>query len=913
MTAVGLRIFGALLRLLPDAFRRDMADAMAEAVRARAAENRQLGKLAALSFWLREYTGLMRVALTERLRFRKHFHTRTTKRFITMHDLLRETRFALRRLARAPGFTTAAFLTLALAIGAVVSIWAVVKNVMLDPLTYPNSDHLVVLEHGLPGVGADRGVNLTQGLYALYRDGAHTLDDMAMHTSSQVTLTGVGEPETLAAIAVTPGLARVLGVQPSLGRWFDADAGQEGSARTTVLSHALWVTRFGSDPNIVGSSLRLNGIPHEVIAVMPPGFAFPDRELRFGATADAEDAMIWTPLAEPTKGELGGFNYGAIARMAGDVTLESVRTELNGLIARLPEAFPEAGFARQLLDEAKLNAQPLMMKDRIIGSLSRTTIWVLLVTVGLVLVLACANVANLFLVRSDTRQIELAVRRALGAGRRGLAGQFLFESLWLSLAGGAAGVALAAGSVVLLRASAPEGLPRITEIQLDPLVLLSAGVLCVLVGLVLGFVPLVGRMPALAAAIHEAGRRSTSAASRIRARGILVATQVALASVLLVACGLMVRSFLHLTRIDPGFTAERVLTFSVGLPGARYPESTDALAFHDRLLERLNGLPGVEQAAVVNCTPLAGWCFGDPLDVEGRAQVPGQPAPVITMRRASPEYFETLGIAVQTGRLFQSSERDSGAPVAVINRALADLYFPGEDPIGKRVKSAGRRTEAWATIVGIVDNTATMSITETKPVASIFFPLGDLSNVAGVPRHRMTYIVRTESAPFGILAVVRAELRGQDPELALADVTSMDQLVADSGARIALTLVLLAIAAATALLLAAVGIYGVISYTITRRTGEIGVRLALGARPADVVRMIVGQGGVTAGAGLLVGLLAARAFGHFMDALLFGVQARDPATYTVVALGLGLLVVAATWLPARRAARLDPVSALRAD
>jgi putative ABC transport system permease protein len=374
----------------------------------------------------------------------------------------------------------------------------------------------------------------------------------------------------------------------------------------------------------------------------------------------------------------------------------------------------------------------------------------------------------------------------------------------------------------------------------------------------------------------------------------------------------MVRSFLHLARLDPGFTAERVLTFNVGLPGARYPESTDAIAFHDQLLESLSGLPSVENAAVVSCAPLAGWCFGDPLEVEGRTTVPGEPAPVITMRRASAEYFATMGIAVEAGRVFQASERDSGAPVAVINRALADLYFPNEDPIGKRVSASGR-DGVWATIVGIVDNTATLSITETKSVASIFFPIGELSNVAGVPRHRMTYVVRTESAPFGILPLVRAELREMDSELALADVASMDRIVADSGARIAFTLVLLAIAATTALLLAAVGIYGVISYAVTRRTGEIGVRLALGARPGDVVRMIVGQGGVTAAAGLLVGLLAARVFGRFMDALLFGVQSRDLVTYVAVAVGLGLLVVAATWLPARRAARLDPVSALRTD
>ena len=906
-----MRIFRALLRLLPHAFRHEMADAMTEAARVRAAEHRRRGKLAVLSYWLREYSGLVRVALTERLRSREHLYSRNSKRFVTMYDLLRETRFALRRLARAPGFTTAAFLTLALAIGAVVSIWAVVKNVVLDPLAYPESDRLVVLEHGLPGVGADRGVNLTPGLYMLYRDGAHMLEALALHNSNEMTLTGEGEPETLATAGVTPSLEQVLGVEPMLGRWFDAEAGQEGSALTVILSHALWVTRFGADRAVVGRTIRLNGMTREVIAVMPPGFSFPDREIRYGASAGKREVMLWTPLAEPRDPQLGGFNYSAIARARDGATLDGVRAEMDGLIARLPEMFPSNGFAQELVGEAKINAQPLMLKDRVLGGISRT-MWVLLATVALVLVLACANLANLFLVRSDARQTELAVRRALGAGRRGVASQFLSESLVLSVAGGTAGIALAAVSVGLLRSSAPE-LPRLAEIRLDPIVLLSAGALCVVVGLALGFVPLVGRWPALASAIHEAGRRSTSAVSRIRVRGLLVATQVALASVLLVACGLMVRSFMHLSRLNPGFVAERVLTFNVALPGARYPEPMNAVAFHDRLLERLAGLPGVESAAVVSCAPLAGWCFGDPLEVEGRATVPGAPAPVITMRRASPGYFQTMGIALESGRLFEATDGD-GAPVVVINRALADLYFPNEDPLGKRVAPAGRRPDApRATVVGIIGNTTTMSITETKAVASVFFPFGELREISPVPQRRMTYVVRTEAAPLGLLPAVRGAIRELDAELALADASSMDRIVADSGARIAFTLVLLAIAATTALLLGAIGIYGVISYAVTRRTGEIGVRLALGARPGDVVRMIVGQGSATAAAGLLVGLLAARAFGHFMNALLFGVQPRDPATYVAVALGLGLLVVAATWLPARRAARLDPVSALRAD
>lgn len=894
---MGARLYGRLLALLPLSFRMEMGAAMAQA-----ADEGSSASGRRRTYWLRECAGLLRVVVSERLRdVPSHVHE-SVRRRSKVSVLMSEMRPALRRLRRAPGFSLAAVLTLSLALGAVVSIWAVVKNVVVDPLPYEESDRLVLLEHGLPGLGAPAGVGTTEALHVLYREDAASLESVAIYWTDDYTLTGAGEPESVAVTRVTPQFARVLRVEPLLGRWFDPGVVGTDAPRHAVLSHAMWTTRFGSDPDIVGTTIRLNEITFEVIGVMRAGFAHPD-----------EDTRLWIPIVEPgPDARVGGFNFHGLGRLSAGATLESLRREQDALIARLPEAFPGSPFAERILTDGQLNAQPVLVKERTVGAVART-MWVLLATVGLVLVLACANVANLFIVRSDGRRTEMAVRRALGADRRSLAAQFVAEGLLLSLGGGLIGAALAATAVRALRVIGADRLPRLREVVLDPGVLLPALVLSVVVGLLLGLIPLARRLPTLADDVQQAGRRSTSSGARVRARGVLVATQVALASVLLVACGLMTRSFIHLTRVDPGFDAAGALTFHLGVPASRYPERSDAYAFHDRMIERIGGLPGVTAAAYANCAPLEGWCFGDPLLVEGRAsENEASTPPVITMRRTSAGYFETLGMRLVRGRLLTRAD-EGGAPVIVVNRALVDTYFPGEDAIGQRVRVFGNDEAPWSTIVGIVENTATVSVDEARPAPSAFFPNGVDDGGPGTPAHRVTYVVRAETPPLGLVPAIRAAVREADPDLALADVATLEQTIADSGARISFALVLLGIAAVTALLLGAIGIYGVISYAVARRTGEIGVRLALGARPAEVVRMIVKQGAGAVSLGLAVGMAAAFGFGNFMDAMLFGVTSADVPTYVLVLVLLALLAFIATWIPARRAASLDPVSALRTD
>lgn len=890
---MGERLYRRLLGLLPEDFRADLGEAMTEHAAARARDG------GAALYWTREYASLVRVALQERWRARRR-NARRTQVGEGMMDGLRELRFAARRLVRAPTFTIASLLTLSLALGAAIAIWAVVKNVVVDPLPYESSADLVLLEHGLPGVGATSGVNITDGLFALYRDDARTLESAAMYQTGPRTLTGVGDPVSLQIARTTPGLARVLRVQPMLGRWFEADAGRSGDAREVVLSHGVWVSRFGSDPAVLGRAILLDETPYEVIGVMPRGFAFPET-----------DVQVWTALEEPgTDARPGGFNYSGIGRLSAGATLASLRTDLDALILRLPEVYPAEGFARRLLDDGKLNAQPVFLKERTVGSVAQT-MWVLLATVGLALLLAAANVANLFLVRSEARQTELAVRRALGAGRRGVAAQYLAESTILSALGGAAGLAVAVAATSLLRAHGPERLPRLDEVGIDAGVLGVAALLCVGMALFLAVVPLLRRQPALARTIQDAGRRNSAGGARVRARGVLVATQVALAVVLLVACGLMTRSFVHMSKLDHGFDADGVLTFHLALPSARYPENASAVLFHEQLLERIGGLPGVTAASVVSCAPLEGWCYGDPLGVDGRP-ADGPTPPVVMMRMATPSFFATLGIDVEEGRVFEDAE--NAVPLAVVNRALVDAYFPDEDPIGQRVRPGpAEYPGSWATIVGVVENTATMSVTETSASPAIYFPLGFVDYETGISRRRVTYVIRASTPPLGVLPAIRAAVHELDADLALADATTLERSVADSGARISFAMVLLAIAALTALLLGAVGIYGVISYTVTRRTSEIGVRLALGAKPREVVGMIVRQGTGAIGAGLVTGLVAALAFGRFMDSILFGVPSTDLATYAAVAILLAVLSAAAMWVPARRAAGLDPVSALRAE
>ena len=815
---------------------------------------------------------------------------------------------------RSPAFTLAAVLTLALAIGANVSIFAVVQRVVLNPLPYPDSDRLIELDHGAQRLNLPSGMGMTRGFYYQYSERARTLDGLALYDTENLTLTGEGDPERIRVTRVTTTFAPVMHVWPTLGRWFREEEGRLGAPSLAVLSHGLWIRRYGGDPGIIGRPVILAGMPAEVIGVMPASFAFPDPRVD-----------IW--IAEPMTRSMGFgiWLYNGVARLRDGVTLADARTELNTLIADVPRAFPGDPFVVGNSEEIKLFSNPRTLKDATVGSVARG-LWILLASVGLVLLVACANVANLFLVRSDARQREVAVRRALGAGRLGIARYFFAESALLSIAGGAIGLALAWGAVRLLVAHGPATLPRLGEVRLDGVTVAYTCGLTMLAALAFGAIPLWRGAP-LATSLHESGRSHTASRGRHRARQVLMGGQVALALMLLVASGLMLRSFQKLRALDPGFNATSALTFSIGLPHREYSTRVEAVAAHQAILDRLSALPGVTAVSASTCLPLSReGCMGNTVRVQGRAIPPGTVPPLAVFNAIAAGYFDTMGIRLVRGRTLDRADIERREPVVVVDEVFAQRIFPNQNPIGEHVASnrpptrPGENPNLWLTIVGVVSKTPTRVLADSDPIAQLYMPMSiaggpdvPVSSLVGPDVSVMSYVVRSATSRAGLVSSVRRAIDTVDAKLAIAQVRTLESILDSASAQMAFTMVLIAIAAGVALTLGVIGIYGVMSYIVTQRTGEIGVRLALGAQSASVAGMIVRQGGLVALAGVAVGLVTAVAGSRVIESLLYGVSPRDPSVFSATTLLLLGVALVACWLPARRAARLSPLEALRTE
>jgi predicted permease len=592
-----------------------------------------------------------------------------------------------------------------------------------------------------------------------------------------------------------------------------------------------------------------------------------------------------------------------------------VRSQANALIAGLPGAFPQVPFAQTIVNEVRLASAAAPLKEQLVGRV-QGALWILLAAVGVVLAIACANVANLFLVRLDGRQREVAVRRALGASRRAVMAYFLAESMLLAVVGGALGLGFALAGVRALIALGPDHLPRLHEVRVDAVVVAFTAAVSLLAGLLFGGLPLLRRGFGLAATLHETGRGNTAARGRLRVRQALVAAQVALALMLLVSSGLLVRSFDRMRSIDAGFDAEDRLVFRVALPERVYPlaEPERAVAVHTALLERVRAMPGVVAASAANCLPLQGICFGDPVDVQGRAYSPGTLPPIVVVRRVLDGYFETVGTELVAGRLLERADQQRPNSAAVIDRAMAEVYFPNEDAIGKRIYPGIWPEGAPGSyeIVGVVENTVAQTLTE-QPGPKIYLPLGSGPYANSPAPNYASYVVHATVPPLSLLPAIRAALSELDPNAPVAAAELFTEVRANAGAQMAFTMVLLAIAASVALVLGIVGLYAVVSYAVSQRSGEIGVRMALGARPAAVSAMILRQGGVMVLTGLVVGIAAALATSRMLRALLFQVEPSDTLTYAAVSLSLLVVALFACWLPARRAAHMDPVRTLRAE
>jgi len=816
----------------------------------------------------------------------------------------REIRHAARRLMRSPAFTVATVLTLMLAIGATTAMFTVVDRVVLNPLPYADADRLVALDYGLPARNVNSGLNyMSWQLYYQLADRARAFERVAIYNISGVTVTGSeGNPERIQISRATPSLASVLRAQPAMGRWFTEEEGVPGSPPPVVLSHGLWVRRYGRDPNIVGRSLTIDGLPRTVVGVMRSSFAFPNART---------DAWIAAQSTRATASDL--LTVIGVARLRDGATVTNARAETTRLLADLSRVSPNH---RGLISTA------ISLEDAVVGRVAGT-LWILLAAVGLVLLVGCANVANLFLVRSEARQREVAVRQALGAGGFGLAGYFLAESVLLSVTGGLLGLALSWGAVRLLVTVAPLSLPRLEEVRLDASVLAFTMALSLLTAVAFAAIPWL-RLAPLPGSLHESGRGTTANRARYRARHLLMAGQVALALVLVVFSGLMLRSFQKLHGIDAGFDARSTLTFRIALPDREYTNRRAAVVTHQAIMDRLRAIPGVTAASAVTCLPLMPCGYGTTVVQEGVAD-DGTLRPWALSYAVAAGYFEATGMRLLRGRFIDSGDVERGESVVVVNKALADTLFPNQDPVGKRLGPATLRMSSsnpptWRRIVGVVSNTPVLALAEPKPVPQLYMPMSiaggpdiPIEALVGPNVSIMSYAVRVSTPPSTLVAAVRSAVGEINPNLALFEVQSLEDILDRATAQTAFTMILIVIAASIALMLGVIGIYGVMSFIVTQRTGEIGIRLALGADPGHVAGMIIRQGGLVAIAGVIVGLGLAYAGGRLITSLIYGVSARDPVVFAATTALLLSVALLACWVPARRGARLSPLEALRTE
>jgi predicted permease len=890
MVVPGMRIIAAAARLVPPARREDWRrEWMAEAAHA----------------WRR---GGARGSGSSALRMRLRLRILTCwidalwerKQTMTMSGLLNDVRFATRSLMRYPAFTLVAVLTLALGIGATTAVFTLVDGVLLRPLPLGEPERLLALKHQ-GREGADQ-LPMSQGLYLLYRERASTLEGIGLYASTMVNLVGEGEPERIPGQVVTPGLFDVLRVRPAIGRGFTEDEGRPDGAQVVVISDGLWRANFGADPGVLGRTLDVNGVTREIVGVMPPDFGHPDREAR-----------LWLPFViDPLQAPLPAFGAEGVARMAPASTTAGVHAQLQALIDRLPELFPDQAGATAFLASVGLEARVIPLKEAVVGDVSQA-LWILLGTVGFVLLIACANVANLLLVRAEGRQRELALRVAVGAGRADVLRAFMAESIVLATLGGVLGVMVASLAVRVTAGLIPTEIPRMAEVGVDPRVLGFSAVVALGCALLFGFFPLARYgTDDLAGQLREGARGASGGHHGNRLRTGLVVVQVALALVLLVGSGLMLRSFVALRAVDPGFDPEGGLTARLSVPQAEVPGWQETEDLYRQLRERLAAEAGVEAVGIGLPVPLsAGSLSFGSIEVEDHPRGPDELSVFASQPFVGPGYFEALGIDVREGRTFRDGDGAAGARAVVVSESFARHWWPGSSPLGRRVGGDGS-PEGWYEIVGVVGETHFVGL-DRDPEEVVYFPLTLGPRDDPFVIRTVDVIVRTSGDPLAFVPALRRALRELNPRLPLASPRTLDDVVDQATARTSFTMAMLGAASGIALLLGLVGIYGVISYIVAQRTREIGVRMALGATAPSVRGMVVRQSFAVAALGVAVGLVAARSLSGVMASLLYGVSATDPVTYAAVAAALVAVAVAASWIPARRAARVDPSLALRSD
>jgi predicted permease len=817
-----------------------------------------------------------------------------------------QVRQVFRRLARAPMFTAITLITLAAGVGANTVVFSVLEGVLLKPLPYPHSEDLVGVWQTAPGLNI-KDLNIAPSTYFIFREQNQSFVDVGAYQYDSVSITGVAEPEQVPALRVTDGTLPLLGVTPTLGRTFSRQDDTAGAPPTAVLSYAYWRRKFSADPAMIGRTIIVDGKAHQVIGVLPRNFHF----------LDSEDRGVILPVQwDRSDVHLGNYSYEALARLKPGVTLQQANADLARMQPIVMESFPAPeGFSIKIFQQAKIGPNIRPLKQDVVGDVGNT-LWVLMGSIGMVLLIACANVANLLLVRVEGRRQELAVRGALGASRGRIAAELLLESVVLGLLGSAIGLGIAYAALRVLVAMAPDGLPRINEIIINAPVLLFTLFVSLFSSVLFGCIPVLKYAGVrLNTGIREGGRALSQSKEQHRARGVLVVVQVSLALVLLICSGLMIRTFRALTKVDPGFSRPAELqTFRISILDTQVPDREQVVRMNEAILNKIKAVPGVSSVAWGSGIPMDGDSNNDPVFIADRTYAEGALPPLRRFKRAAPGFLETLGTPLIAGRLFTWADTYQHLPVAVVSENFArENWLNPADALGKRIRVA--TNDDWREIIGVVGNVYDNGVSQPAPT-TIFWPVlmdrfeGQKEYVA----RDVAFAIRTSRAGSeSLMKDVREAVWSVNPNLPLSSVNTVDFFYKKSIARTSFTLIMLGVAGSMALLLGVVGIYGVIAYSVSQRTREIGIRMALGAQTQALTSMFVRHGLRLTAIGVVFGVIAAIAVMRLMSTLLFNVSPVDPVTYLVVCAGLIVPAWLASYLPSRRVASVDPVEALRGE
>ena len=816
---------------------------------------------------------------------------------------MHEIRYALRSLGKNPGLAAAAVLSLGLGIGANTSIFSVTSALLLHQLPYADADRLVLLWNRSPGLNiAEDWFSTAQ--YFDIKSGHRGFEDLAIAIGANSNLTGDGDPARVGVIRVSSNLLPMLGVRPIAGRLFQPEEDNQGRPGAAVLSYGLWTRRYGGDPQMLGRSITLNGQSYEIVGVLPDGFRLPREVMPTLGVVEEGEIFLPLPLGPQAPQTRTREDYNIIGKLARGVSPAAAQAEMDAITARLRRDFPDF-----YPPNGGLTFSVVPLLDQVVGDVRRTLL-LLSGAVGFVLLIACANVANLLLARALARRREMAVRAALGASRRRIARQLLVESLLLSFAGGVLGVALAFGGVRWMQLLQPKDIPRLSAIAINVEVLVFTVVLCLVAGVLFGLAPILGvyRLD-LQRQLQEASRGSAGAGAvwsgSHNLRRLLVTVELALSVVLLVGAGLLIRSFAHVQDVAPGFAANRVLTAELSVTGRRYPDAQAVSAFYRELWDRLAGLPGVTAAGAATPLPMSQYFAWGPITVEGRIPPAGENFINADQRVASSRYFEAMDIPLLRGRFFDDRDTAQSTRVVIIDDHMAQQLWPNEDPIGRRIRYGDlKSTSPWETVVGVVGRVKQYALDLDSRIA--FYRPHTQSSA-----RTMYLVVRSDVDASSVAGAVTKEIRALDPDLPVSNVRTMTSRIDESLVRRRFSMMLLGIFAGLAFVLAAIGIYGVMAYLVSQGTQEIGIRMALGATPFAILGLVLRQGLTIALAGVTIGVAAAMGLTRLMRGLLFGVEPIDPVTFAATSLALAVTAVAACYLPARRAARIDPLGALK--